>query len=517
MEYGWLSILPPFVAIVLCFLTKRVLISLFAGIFSGALIITGLNPITAIIYSLDTIVEQLNSDFNGKLLVFNLLMGAGIAYIWRLNGCKALTDWARTKIKSKKSASVSAWLLGIIIFFNDYCNAAIVGNVFRDISEEHKMSSEKLSFILDTTAAPVATFFISDWIAVQIGMVATGMTVAGISSDTITPFAGYLQSIPMNLYCIFAVVFVGFIAITGKDFGPMAKAEKRAENEGKIIRDGAVPLMDVESELGEPIDKVKPRILNFFLPIIVLVVITLSGFYYTGLNPETKGRGLMEILGAADAAKALMWGAFGMTFTGIGLSFCTRVMSLKQTMDTLIDGMKLMLLACIILTLAWSMGKITADMDLAGFVVKLLGDNMSFAFIPAVIFIFAMLIAFATGTSWGTMTILTPIAISLAYKMTGDISTSVTIAGVVFSGAIFGDHCSPISDTTVLSSIFSGADHIDHVSTQIPYALTIAGITILMYLLYGFFRLSPMILIPLGIVILYLLLHFMGKKSTVKS
>ena len=516
MEYGWLAVLPPLVAILLCFITKRVLISLFLGIFTGALIISGFNPLSAAGYSLETIIAQVTDDWNARLLIFNLLMGAGIAYIWKLNGSKALTDWARTKIKTKKGASVGAWLLGIIIFFNDYCNAAIVGNVFRDISEEHKISSEKLSYILDSTAAPVATFFISDWIAFQIGMIGSGMDAAGISTETISPFAAYIKSIPLNLYCIFTVIFVGIIAFTGKDFGSMAIAEKRAEKEGKIIRDGSSPMLDVGTELGEPMKDVKPRIMTFFLPIIALVAVTLVGFYYTGLSPETEGKGLMEVLGAADAATALLWGSFAMTFTGITLALGTRIMSIKQTMDSLIDGMKLMLLACIILTLAWALGSITGDMALADFIVAKLGGSISFGFIPVVIFLLGMLISFATGTSWGTMTILTPIAIPLTYKITGDVNTSVMMAGVVFSGAIFGDHCSPISDTTVLASIFSGADHIDHVTTQIPYALTTAAVALLMYILYGVFNLTPAILIPVGIVILYFLPSILSGKNARK-
>ncbi len=516
MEYGWLAVLPPLVAILLCFITKRVLISLFLGIFTGALIISGFNPLSAAGYSLETIIAQVTDDWNARLLIFNLLMGAGIAYIWKLNGSKALTDWARTKIKTKKGASIGAWLLGIIIFFNDYCNAAIVGNVFRDISEEHKMSSEKLSYILDSTAAPVATFFISDWIAFQIGMIGSGMDAAGISTQTISPFAAYIKSIPLNLYCIFTVIFVGIIAFTGKDFGSMAAAERRAKKEGKIIRDGASPMLDVGTELGEPIKEAKPKIMTFFLPIIVLVAVTLTGFYYTGLSPESQGKGLMEVLGAADAATALLWGSFAMTFTGIVMSLITKTMDIKQTMDTLIDGMKLMLLACVILTLAWGLGSITGDMALADFIVAKLGNSMSFGFIPIIIFLLGMVISFATGTSWGTMTILTPIAIPLTYRITGDVNTSVMMAGVVFSGAIFGDHCSPISDTTVLASIFSGADHIDHVTTQIPYALTTAAVALLMYILYGFFNITPAILIPSGLVILYFLPSILSGKRTRK-
>jgi len=509
MEYGILSIVPPLIAIILCFITKQVLVSLFIGIFAGSIIISGGNPLAGAVHSLETILAAMTDNGNARLLLFNLLMGTGIAFIWKLNGSKALTDWAKTKIKSRKSASVGAWLLGIIVFFNDYVNAAIVGNVFRDISEEHRVSSERLSYILDSTSAPVATFFISDWIAFQIGMIQSGLDAAGITS--IRAFDGFIRSIPLNLYCIFAVLFVGMLAISGKDFGPMLKAEYRAVKEGKIIRDGGQSMMNVSFELGEPKD-VKPRIMTFFLPLIALVGITLFGFWWTGLP----GDSLTEILGNADAYTALLWGAFGMSIVGIAMALISKTMDLKETMDTFLDGLKLMLLACVILVLAWSLGGITGEMHLADYIVSVVGDSVSFTFLPVIIFIIGMLVSFATGTSWGTMTILTPIAIPLTYNITGDPLLSVAMAGVVFSGAIFGDHCSPISDTTVLASIFAGADHMDHVATQIPYALTVASVAALMFLLYGLFNLNPIILIVLGLALLAVLMYALSSYSSKK-
>lgn len=513
-DFGIWALVPPLLAIVLAFITKQVLISLFLGILAGGIIVGGGNPFVGIVYSLDTIVGSINDDWNARLLLFNLLMGAGIAFIWKLGGSKALTTWARKKVKSRKSASVGAWLLGIIVFFNDYVNAAIVGNVFRDISEEQRISSEKLSYILDSTAAPVATFFISDWIAFQIGMVQVGLDTAGITE--IGAFEGYLRGIPFNFYCIFAVIFVGMIALTGKDFGPMLKAEHRAVTEGKTIADGSQSMMDVGYELGEPKD-VEPKIMTFFLPLIVLIVVTLFGFWWTGRPAD----GIMDILGNSDPATALLWGAFAMTITGIALALTKKRMNLKETMDTFLDGLKLMLLACVILVLAWSLGTVTQDMNLAGFIITVIGDNISFAFLPIVIFVTGMFVAFATGTSWGTMTILTPIAIPLAYYITGDPIIAVAMSGVVFSGAIFGDHCSPISDTTVLASIFAGADHMDHVSTQIPYALTVAFVAFLMYALFGAFNLNPFILIVLGLGIalglIYVLSNYFSNRYGIHS
>ncbi len=496
-------------AILLCFLTKRVLLSLFIGVFAGGLIILHGNPFTAIEYSLDTMIGSITDDWNARLLLFNMLMGSGVAFIWRLGGSKALTNWAKKKIKTNKQAGIGAWILGIIVFFNDYVNAAIVGNVFRDIYDEKKISREKLSYILDSTAAPVATFFISDWIAFQIGMIQSGMDAAGIKG--VSAFSAYLHSVPLNLYSILAVLMVGIIVISGKDYGPMLKAEHRAKTTGKTIRDNAVPMMDVAQELGKENDA-KPRLLTFFLPIAALVLVTLYGFWATG----SEGKNLMEVLAKADPAKALLWGAFAMMFAGAGIAVYHRLMKVGEIMETVIDGMKLMLLACAILVLAWSLGKVTADMKLADYLIAVIGGSVPFHFIPVIIFILGMIIAFSTGTSWGAMTILTPIAIPLTYRMTGDVTTSVIMAGVVFSGAIFGDHCSPISDTTVLSSIFSGSDHMDHVSTQIPYALTAAFVSAVMYLLYGMFSLNPFILVVLGIALLIILTYILNSISRKK-
>ena len=506
------SVLPPLVAIVLCFLTKNVLLSLFLGIFTGGLLLNGFNPIAGVVYSLEKIIGSMADEWNAKLLLFNLLMGSGIAFIWRLGGSKALADWARTKIKTKRSANVWAWLLGVIVFFNDYINSAIVGNVMRDIFEQRKISKEKLSYILDSTSAPVATFFISDWIAYQLAMIQNGLTAAGIT--TVAALPAFIGSIPFNFYCIFTVLFVGIIAVSGWDFGPMLKAEIRAEKEGKTSRDGAMPMLNIDFELGKPIEK-RPMIMTFVLPIVALVSVTIFGFYYTGASQG--GETLIEKLGNADAATALLWGAFAMALVGIVIALIFKLMSVGETMRTLLDGFKLMLLACAILVMAWSIGTVTKDMKLADYVVSLVGENVSFALVPAIVFLIGMFISFSTGTSWGTMAILTPIAIPVAYSITKDPWLSTTVmAGTVFAGAIFGDHCSPISDTTVLSSIFSGCDHMDHVNTQLPYAIACAMVALLMYLLYGIFKISPFILLPIGVVLLVFLARLLHAR-TMKS
>jgi len=493
-DYGIWAVVPPLVAIILCFVTKRVLVSLFLGIFTGGLIISNGNPLAGMAYSIDKIIISIKDPWNLKLLLFTFFMGSGIAFIWQLGGSKALETWAVKKIDSRKKVGIGAWILGIIVCINDVLNAAVVGNSFRDMSHKFNISSEKLSYVLDSTAAPISALLISDWIAFQIGMIQNGIDIAGITG--IGAVQGYLRSIPFNLYSILSVLFVGIIVITGRDYGPMLKAEIRAIKEGKIHRDGASPMLDVGYELGEPKD-VKPRLGTFFFPLITVVVVSVLGILWTGRS----GTGLMNILENSDAALALLWGAFAMTLVGMLIAFLSKI-NVEESMDIFLDGFKLMIMTGGILVMAWSIGNVTSDMNLSNYLISLVGEDLALTPLIVVVFLLGMFTAFATGTSWGTMAIMTPMTIPLVYQITANPQISVAMAGVVFSGAIFGDHVSPISDTTVASSIFSGADHMDHVRTQLPYALTVAAVALSMYVLYGIFKLSPVILITLGFIIL---------------
>ena len=502
-NYGLWALVPAIIAIVMCFKTKMVIPSLFAGIFASGVIMYKGNVFAATSFSLETVINQLCDPGNAKLIMFTMFMGVGISFIWKMGGSKALSIWARNKIKSRKAVGIGAWLLGMCISVNDCLIAAIDGNVFRDIAKEQRISSEKFSYILDSTAAPSASLFISDWIAFQIGMISQGLVAAGI---TASPMKAYISSIPYNMYAIFTLVFVGMIVITGLDYGPMLKAEKRAIKTGKFCSDEAQPMLDISSELGEPKD-VEPKLATFIIPFIAMIVTTVFGFIYTG----RAGEGFMGTLENADAVTALLWGSFAMGMSGVVLALGYKIMNFKETMDTFMDGLKLMVLTAAILLMAWSLGEVTKQMGLADFLVGALGNSVPAWILPITIFVLGMIVSFATGTSWGTMAIITPIAIPLVYQVTGDASYAMVVPGMVLSGAIFGDHCSPISDTTVMASIFAGADHIDHVRTQIPYGLTVASVVFLMLLLIGIFRLKPYIFIPLGILILFLIVYTMSK------
>ncbi len=335
-------------------------------------------------------------------------------------------------------------------------------------------------------------------------MISQGLLAAGLIN--ISPMSAYISSIPYNLYSIFTLAFVGMIVITGLDYGPMLKAETRAIKTGKFCSDEAQPMLDVANELGEPKD-VKPRLTTFIVPFIAMIITTVFGFIYTG----REGVGFMGILENADAVTSLLWGAFAMAMSGVILSVGYKIMTFKESMDTFIDGMKLMTLTAAILLMAWSLGQVTKDMGLANFLVEVLGESIPAWILPITIFVLGMVVSFATGTSWGTMAIVTPIAIPLVYQVTGDIGLAMAVPGIALSGSVFGDHCSPISDTTVMASIFAGADHIDHVKTQIPYGVTVASVVFFILLLVGLFKIKPVIFIPLGLIILFTIVFTMNK------
>ena len=509
--YGLLALVPPIVAISLCFATKQVLISMFAGLFSGALIISHWNPFAASAYALEQIA--VNMADNIVLLLFTMFMGVGISFIWRLGGSYALAAAAKKRFKKRRSVCLGTWGLGICCSVNDCLAAAIDGNVFRDICKDYRISSEKFSYVLDSTAAPAAAFFISDWIAYQIGMIGQGLDAAGI--EGITPVAAYLKTLPYNMYSIFTLIFVGILMYTGRDYGPMLKAELRCLKTGAFNRSGAKPMLDVGSELGEA-KKTRPMIRSFVLPIVITFGTIVFGIFYTGwVNPERAGAGLMDIFNYADVQLALYWGSFAMAVTGILLALGSKIMSFNETMATVVDGFKLMAMTGAILVMAWSLAAVTKQMGLGAFVAQYVGDNIPIGFLPVLVLLCSMLIAFATGTSWGTMAIMTPLSIQIGYTLTGDAHFAIGICGAVLSGAIFGDHCSPVSDTTVMSSLFSGADHIDHVATQVPYTCTVGGVIAVLYLIYGFTRISPVIMIPAGLISLYILqivLHHISMK-----
>jgi len=514
MEFGIISIVPPVVAIILAIWTKKVIPSLAIGIWVGAIIFS---QSLGIATATDWMMETLADPWYLYLAGFMILLGPGIALLYRAGGTLAISNWAAKKLKNERQVGILTWILGMLFFVSDYGNSAVVGTTMKDISGKYRMSKEKLSYILDSTAAPVATFTLSDWMAYQLGMVAIGLEAAGITDIADPPFQAYLQSIPFNLYCLLAVVMVGIIVISRRDYGEMLDAEHRSWTTGQLIREDGEPLQQIEEYIKDP-KETRPLVITFILPLLSLVIVTLIGVFLTGRAP---GRDIVDIFGSAEWVKSLFWGAMAMIGMGMLLNRGLGIMDFDEIMDTFKNGLSVMLNAVTIIILAWTIGTVTDRLGTADYVVSISEGLIGPVSLPIVVLLAAAFIAFSTGTSWGTMAIITPIAIPLAWEITGDLTMVYAMIGVVFSGAIFGDHSSPISDTTVLASTFTGSDHVDHVRTQIYYAVTVILVSMLLLLIYGLTSISIFILIPIGVLLLiglvYLLSNFDGRRKGIRS
>lgn len=502
-NYGFLSLLPPLVAIALCFITKRVLASLFIGVWVGATILVGWNPIGGVTKTLSYIVENAADSWNATILLFDFVVGGLIGLIYLSGGAQAFVKSVTKKVKTARDGQVAAWLFGLVIFFDDYSNTAVVGNAFRAVSDKLRISREKFSYIVDSTAAPVASIaLISTWIGYEVGLI--GDAIEG-TSVAMAPYTIVLYSIPYRFYSIFAIILVLAIALSGRDYGPMLKAEYRARTTGKVFADGATPLSG-GSEL-KVLEGIPQRTVNMVVPIVVLVVVSIFGMWWTGGG--TSAESFTAAISDADAMTALLWGAMFAVIIAIIMYKVQGIGTLADMMDAFIDGAKMMLLANLILLSAWSIGSVAGEMGTAPYVVEAVRGIISPLILPMIIFLICNVISFATGTSWGTMAITMPIAVPLALSLGVPLPLAIS---AVLTGSVMGDHCSPISDTTIMSSMFSGSDHMDHVKTQIPYAFTASGVAMLAYLAAGT-GMSVALILPLGIVLVGILLYLFSAMS----
>jgi Na+/H+ antiporter NhaC len=520
--YGAISLVPPLLAIVLAMTTRKPLLSLFLGIWSGGVIFTASN---GVVQTLNWIVESIGaSTFNAKIMLIVLFLGAGVALIWRLGGANALANAVTSRLNTQRKVGAATWIFGMIWFFDDYSNTAIVGTTMREISDEVSISREKLAYMIDSTAAPVATFGISSWVAYQLSMIQEGYAAAGISagSDGVPDaFALFLQSIPFNMYCLFAVVMVGIIVFSGRDYGEMLDAEHRSATEGKVLRDDAVPMQSAEESLGEVLTD-SPQLRYFLVPTLSLMAVVVGGGFVTGIRASEPGAGPFQIAGNAAFVDALLWGTFAMVAVALAMGVGSGIANLDEAMETVIDGFSMMLTALTILVMAWTIGTVTTALGTGVYVTNIAESFVTPTLLPVVILLASAFIAFSTGTSWGTMAIITPIAVPLAWSVGGATPALLPVAiGTVFSGAIFGDHCSPISDTTILSSTFTGSDHIDHVRTQMTYATTVLIVAATLLTVWGATRITPLVLLPIGVVTLgvlvYVLSEFDAKRKDVAA
>ena len=525
---GLLSIIPPLIAILFALIFRQVILSLMLGIYVGAVFIYDYNPLTGLLRLVDKYIINSISDVSHiQIIVFTLFFGGVIGLISKSGGTRGIANVITKFAKNRKSTMISAWLSGLVIFFDDYANTLIVGNLMRPVTDKMKISREKLAFIVDATAAPVASIFIiSSWIGYEVGLIQDGLTMIGSDANA---YATFLATIPYRFYPIVMLFFVFLISYLQRDFGPMYKAERRALVEGKLFNgeDKAKTDLTHTSEIFGNEDKAKWY--NGIIPILVIIFGTIIGLIYTGINSlQEQGiseYGIREIISNSDSYLALLWSSFFACIVAAVMILSQKIMSLSETIDAWFFGLRSMLLAVIILTLAWSIGAITVEMKTADYIVSLIGDNISPHFLPVIIFLVAGLTSFATGTSWGTMAILMPIVIPLSHSVSGlygldAIENTLILQGVISSvlaGAVFGDHCSPISDTTILSSMASGCNHVDHVRTQLPYAILIAVVCMLLGDIPTAFGLSPYLSLGLIGLVIVAIVFLIGKKINLGS
>jgi len=519
---AFLSIIPPLIAIALALIFRQVIISLILGIFSGALFIYGFDPLTAFLRLIDKyIVEAISDVSHTQIIIFTLLFGGVIGLISRSGGTTGIANSLSKFAKTRRSGMISTWLSGLLIFFDDYANALVVGNLMRPITDKLKISREKLSFIVDATSAPVASIFIiSSWIGYEVGLIQDGLTDIGSSLNA---YSVFLDTIIFRFYPIAMLFFVFLVAFTKRDFGPMLKAERRAV-EGNKVADSTFATADFseKSELFGNEDKAKWY--NGVIPILILIGVTVFGLVFTGIDSLNEQgiahQSIRNIISNSNSYLALLWGSLSACVVAALMIIAQRLLTLRETVDAWLAGIRSMLLAVLILTLAWSIGTVTGDIKTADYIISLISDSIDPRFLPVIVFAVCGLTSFATGTSWGTMAIMFPIVIPLSAAVTGmnhysPADTHLILVGVVSSvlaGCVWGDHCSPISDTTILSSMASGCDHIDHVRTQLTYTITVGMVTMLIGDILTAFGLSPVIALLIIASVLVGIIYLWGKR-----
>ncbi|MGQ1908519.1 Na+/H+ antiporter NhaC family protein [Marinifilum sp. RC60d5] len=533
----WMSILPPLIAIVMALLFKEVFSALFVGLFSGTLIIFSFQDISifsaffkAIFAISDTyIIQSLADTGHISIIVFSMLIGAMVKLITQNGGMQGVVNKLSKFAQSPRSGQFVTWLLGVLIFFDDYANTLVVGNTMRPVSDRLKISREKLAYIVDSTAAPVASIaMITTWIGIELSYIQSATVQINVDES---PYSIFLNSLPTRFYPFFTLFFILMLIVMKKDFGPMYKAELRSRNKEQHISTNTEPAKLNGSEEIEIPKNIPTRWYNAGIPVLVVIFGTFAGLVFTGWDTSiwndsniSFGSKLSHIIGASDSYLALLWSSLSAVLIAAFLSISQRILSLKTTIDALVSGFKTMLTAILILILAWALADITKDMHTADFISNILiATEVPPQFLPAFTFLLSALIAFSTGSSWGTMAILYPLILPASWALCHSAGMNnlesmnifyITVSAIL-AGSVLGDHCSPISDTTILSSLASSCNHIEHVRTQLPYALTVGMVSIVAGLLPAAYGVSSWLLIPAGFLTLYFIVKFAGKKTDI--
>ena len=486
------SLVPPLVAILLALVTKEVYSSLFIGILLGGVIYANLDFETTIVHVFsDGFIGSVSDSYNVGILIFLVMLGAIVAMMNKAGGSAAFGRWTTKHIHSRIGAQVATIVLGILIFVDDYFNCLTVGSVMRPVTDSHNISRAKLSYLIDATAAPVCIIApISSWAAAVAGFAKGAGAENGMSL--------FVSAIPFNFYALLTIVMMLFLAFTNFDYGPMKKHEENAKN-GDLFTTGEEAMKSTEITENE-----RGRVCDLVVPVVFLIIACVVGMIYSGgfFTADSDGyRNFITSFSNSDASVGLTYGSFISVIFTVLFYLCRRVLSFKDCMDSIPDGFKAMVPAIMILVCAWTLKTMTDSLGAKIFISHMVeGTAASLqALLPAIIFLIAVGLSFATGTSWGTFGILIPIVLSVFSGQDGAIT--IIAVSACMAGAVCGDHCSPISDTTIMASAGGQCNHINHVSTQLPYALTVAGVSFVCYLIAGFVR-SWYIMLPISVVLM---------------
>ena len=532
-KFGILTLLPPVVAIILAFATKNVILSLVLGVMSGGFLLNlnGVNILSALFNSfLDLVNRAVNSladPWNAGIILQVLAIGGVINLVAKMGGAKAIAEALAKKAKNARSAQLITWAAGLLVFFDDYANSLIIGPMMRPVTDKMKISRERLAFVIDATAAPVAGLaIISTWIGLEVGLIGDGFNSIGVNTNA---FSVFVNTIPYRFYNILILGFIVLTSVHLKEFGPMREAELRARRGNVNLTSSKEIDEKISNEHSdlEPLPGVKLNIWNAIIPIGILIVGSLFAFYYSGYTTILGGDdatliellknsplsfvSIREAFSNADASVALFQSALFAGIVAIVMGTSKKIFNISQGLEIWVDGMKTLVITCVILICAWSLSSVIKELGTARYLIQLLSGSIPAFLLPSIIFVLGGIMSFATGTSYGTMGILMPLTIPLAHSINPEMSYIIVCISAVLTGSIFGDHCSPISDTTILSSMGAGCNHIDHVRTQMPYSLFVASIAILFGYIPAGFGLNIYLILPVAFLVMFIGIQILGK------
>ena len=513
----WVSILPPLVAIGFALVFRQVLLALFLGIWMGAWLVgdLGFSGLVSSFFGTltDYIVPATADEGHMSIIIFTLLIGGMIGIITDNGGTRGVIRRLSSFVKTKVQGQILTSFIGLLVFFDDYANTMVVGNTMRPLTDSLRISRAKLAYLVDSTAAPVATIaLISTWIGAMVGYI--GSAEEAIPEFTEAAYSVFINSLPYNFYAFFTLLFVLAIAASGRDFGPMLKARIQ------LYKARHNPALDKYNLYKEKIEKDEARQkvshwANAMIPILVLVVGVVGGLLFTG-----QGDTLQDLIGSADSYAALLWGALLSMVVAIAMTAVQRLLSINETLEGMFKGMHVMFDGLLVLVLAWALSAITQDLGTADYLVSIFGTRLDPYLLPAIVFVLSAATAFATGSSWGTMGILMPLVLPLVwtlgmeFRLDTETINLLMYANVsaVLAGSVWGDHSSPISDTTILSSLATQCDHVEHVNTQLPYALVGGVLSIFSYVAVVAWGAPVWLAYLLGTAAIILLIRVLGKK-----